>query len=104
MHEPSADSPVGCQRTAEAVTSSSKPVPRIIKRTTTSFGWRHVHGIAIIRFLVAIWLVCLGAIFCAFGYWWGAFLFVAAGLVGALAYQMPRWKALDAEKNVTFPS
>jgi signal transduction histidine kinase len=80
---------------------STKQVPRIVRRTTTQFGWRHVNGIAVIRFLVAVWLVCLGAIFCTFGYWWGAFLFVAAGLVGWLAYQMPRWKlALDAEKSV----
>jgi signal transduction histidine kinase len=50
--------------------------------------------------LVAIWLVILGAFFCATGHWWGAFLFVAAGLVGWLAYQMPRWKlTLDALQN-----
>lgn len=78
-----------------------KRVPKIVLRSTTQFGWRHVQGVAVIRFLVAIWLVCLGTIFVAFGDWWGAFLYVAAGLVGALAYFMPRWKlALDAEKNV----
>jgi hypothetical protein len=82
----------------ETVRSSANPVPEIILRTTTRFGWRHANGIAVIRFLVAVWLVCLGVIFCAFGDWWGAFLFVAAGLVGWLAYQMPRWKAaLDAK-------
>lgn len=80
---------------------SVKPVPGFVKRITTEFGWRHVHGIAVIRFLVAVWLTCLGTIFLAFGYWWGASLYVAAGLVGALAYLMPRWKlALDAERNV----
>jgi signal transduction histidine kinase len=101
MREPREGPPVEGHRPSEAERSSAKPVPRIVMRTTTSFGWRHANGIAIIRFLVAIWLVCLGAIFCTFGYWWGAFLFVAAGLVGALAYQMPRWKvALDAERNV----
>lgn len=78
-----------------------KPVPQFVKRATTEFGWRHVHGIAIIRLLVAVWLMCLGTIFLAFGYWWGASLYAAAGLVGALAYLMPRWKlALDAERNV----
>jgi hypothetical protein len=84
----------------QGATPSTKPVPPIIKRTTTQFGWRHVNGIAAIRFLVAIWLVCLGSIFCALGYWWGAFLYVAAALVGWLSYQMPRWKtALDAETS-----
>jgi Na+/H+-translocating membrane pyrophosphatase len=82
----------------------AKEVPRIIRHTTTQFGWRHVNGIAVIRFLVAVWLVCLGAIYCAFGYWWGVLLFAAAGLVGWLSYQMPRWKsALDAERNVHSP-
>jgi signal transduction histidine kinase len=83
-----------------AQTPTTRPVPRIILRTTTGFGWRHANGIAVIRFLVAVWLVCLGVIFCAFGDWLGALLFVAAALVGALAYLMPRWKvALDAQKN-----
>ena len=94
-------SPVQPQRTGEATRRPARPVPPIIVRTTTNFGWRHVNGIAVIRFLVAIWLVCLGAITCGFGYWWGAFFFVVAALVGALAYQMPRWKlALDAEKSL----
>ena len=82
--------------------SSAKPVPRLIRPgwPGTQFGWRHVKGVAIVRVLVAIWLVILGSIFCASGHWWGAFLFVAAGVVGWLAYQMPRWRrALDAWQN-----
>jgi len=40
----------------------------------------------------------------AIAHWWGAFLFVAAGLVGWLACQMPRWKlALDALQNGPHP-
>ena len=62
-----------------------------------TFGWRHVKGVALVRLLVAVWLVILGSFFCASGHWWGAFLFAAAALVGWLAYLMPRWKrALDA--------
>jgi Na+/H+-translocating membrane pyrophosphatase len=78
--------------------ASMGTVPWIIRRFASKYEWRHVKGIAAIRVLVALWLTFLGAILCADGYWWGAFLFVAAGLVGWLAYQMPRWKlALDAE-------
>jgi signal transduction histidine kinase len=78
----------------------TKPVPRVVMRVVSPFGWRHVSGIAVIRFLVAVWLVCLGTIYLAFGQWWGALIYVGAGAIGWLAYQMPRWKlALDAEKN-----
>jgi signal transduction histidine kinase len=78
---------------------STGPVPRIIRSISTPFGRRHVKGVALIRYLVAIWLVCLGSAFCAAGHWWGVLLFPAAGGVGALAYVMPRWKlALEAER------
>jgi chromate transport protein ChrA len=80
--------------------ASTRTVPRFTRRGVARFGWRHVKGVAAVRAVVALWLIALGAIFCAYGYWWGALLFVAAGLVGWLAYQMPRWKlALDAEKG-----
>jgi hypothetical protein len=92
------------RRQADGTTRpSAQPGPWIIRHgwPGSQFGWRHVKGVAAIRLLVATWLVCLGSIFCATGHWWGASLFVAAGLVGWLAYQMPRWKlALDADKNV----
>jgi signal transduction histidine kinase len=81
---------------------STEPAPWIIRHgwPGSQFGLRHANGVAAIRLLVAIWLLVLGIIYCATGHWWGAFLFVAAGLVGWLAYQMPRWKqALDALKN-----
>jgi signal transduction histidine kinase len=65
-----------------------------------------VKGVAVVRYLVAIWLVCLGSAFLASGHWWGAFLFPTAVGVGALAYLMPHWKLaleaeqLEAKKNV----
>jgi hypothetical protein len=100
MHETTATSPVDPRDVDPAAQAPVRPVPRIIRRTTTQFGWRHVNGIAVIRFLVALWLVCLGCIVLSFGYWWGAFLLVGAALAGSLAYLMPRWKvALDAEKK-----
>jgi signal transduction histidine kinase len=56
--------------------------------------------VALVRWLVAAWLLILGSIFCASGHWWGASLFPAAGLVGWLAYAMPRWApVLDALQN-----
>lgn len=79
----------------------ARPVPSIIRRTTSPFGWRHAEGIAVIRFLVAVWLVCLASIVLSFGDWWGAFLLPVAALLAWLAYRVPRWKlTLDAEKNV----
>ena len=73
---------------------------RTIRRLVPQYEWRHVKGIAAIRVLVALWLVFLGAILCAYGYWWGAALFVVAGLMGWLAYLMPRWKlAFEAENG-----
>lgn len=101
MQEPNDRSVATGESPDEAVRPTTKPVPWIIKRTTSEFGWRHANGIAVIRFLVAVWLVCLGSIFLAFGEWGGVFLYVAALLIGSLSYLMPRWKlALDSEKNV----
>jgi hypothetical protein len=64
------------------------------------FGRRHVKGVALVRWLVTAWLVIVASILCVFGYWWGASLFAVAGLVGWLAYEMPRWSpVIDAWEN-----
>jgi signal transduction histidine kinase len=98
MHEPTKRDE--SQRADKAAPPSTEAVPRIIRGISSDFGLRHVKGVAVIRSVVAVWLAVLGSIFCALGHWWGALLFVPAGLVGWLAYQMPRWKlALDALKN-----
>ena len=77
---------------------SSTTVPRIVRRFASKWEWRHVRVISTLRVFVAIWFAFLGAMLCRYGYWWGAFLFVAAGFTFWIAYQMPRWKrALDAE-------
>ncbi len=85
--------------------SAARSVPAIIQQGWPgTFGWRHVKGVALTRLLVAIWLLALGSFFCATGRWWGALLFATAGLLGWLAYQMPRWKlALDAVGNGPHP-
>jgi len=78
----------------------TRPAPWMARNLSTAFGRRHVKSIAIIRLLVAIAMVTLGSIYCAFGYWWGALWFVPAALNGWFVYLMPRWKrALDDLKS-----
>lgn len=99
MHEPPDRFQSVPQPPEEARQPSAVPVPWILLRVVTPFGLRHVKGGAVVRYLVAIWLVGLGSAFCAFGHWWGALLFPAAGAVGAIAYLVPRWRlAIEAEK------
>ena len=82
------------------VQPTTTSVPRIVRSAVRRFGWRDVRRVAVIRWLVAIWLVALGSFFCVSGHWWGALLFVAAAVNGWLAVQMPRWRrALDALQN-----
>ena len=86
------------QQGDETMQPPARPAPWIVARISTEFGRRHVKGVAIARLLVAIAALTLGSIVCISGHWWGALLFVAAALVGSLAYLMPRWKvALGAE-------
>jgi hypothetical protein len=59
----------------------------------TRWGRCHPQGVTLIRLLAATWLVILGSIFCALGQWWGACFFALAGLVGWLAYKLPRSRA-----------
>ena len=83
---------------------SSTPVPSLVRRVSRPFGRRHVKGVAAIRWIVAIWLTILAAIFCALGQWWGVSLIAVAILVGWLAYQMPRYAPmLDALQNERRP-
>ena len=80
--------------------AASRPVRWIARWVVTPFGLRHVRGIAVIRYLVAGWLVLLGSVVCVLGYWWGALLFPTAAAVGALAYWVPRSRVrLEAEKR-----
>jgi threonine/homoserine/homoserine lactone efflux protein len=74
------------------------------RRPLTEWGRGHVKAVAVIRLLVALWLVILGAVFCASGHWWGALYFPGAALVAWLAYQLPRSRrAHDAGPDVPQP-
>jgi membrane protein implicated in regulation of membrane protease activity len=57
----------------------------------TAFGARHVKGVATSRWIAAVCFVIAGVLLLAFGHWWGALFFLAAGLNGSLAYLVPRW-------------
>ena len=57
----------------------------------TEFGARHIKGVAVSRWVAAVCFVITGVLLLAFGVWWGALFFVAAGLNGSLAYLVPRW-------------
>jgi hypothetical protein len=103
MHEPTDRYPAGDRQPGGAERPSTRPVPGIVRRIGRPFGWRHVKGVALTRLLVAIWLVCLGIIFCSLGYWEGVFFFLAAAPVGALAYLMPRWKLTLEAAGVQTP-
>jgi hypothetical protein len=86
------------------VQSSPKSVPWIVRRIVINYEWRHVRVVAGVRAEAAVWLLFLGVILCAYGYWWGAVLFAAAALQGWVALHLPRWKlAIDAERSVQAP-
>jgi hypothetical protein len=106
MHDPTERLSAERQPAHEATRPPARAVPSSQPEWRgTQFGWRHVKHVAVIRLLVASWLVILGSVFCASGHWWGALLFAGAGLHGWLAYKMTRSKrALDAGRNVPNPS
>jgi hypothetical protein len=69
-----------------------RAVPWMIRPFISRFEWRHVQVFVRVRVLVALGFVITAAILCAFGLWWGALFFVAAGLDGWVAYELPHWK------------
>jgi hypothetical protein len=84
--------------------TSTKTVPWFIRRFIPKYEWRHIKVIAGMRALAALWFIVFGVILCVYGCWWGVLAFVAAGLAGGFAYQMPRWKlVLDAENGSSKP-
>ena len=69
---------------------STGMAPSAARGTFTAFGAGHVKGVAVSRWVAAVCFVVAGALVVAFGHWWGALFFVAAGLNGSLAYLVPR--------------
>lgn len=67
----------------------------------TSFGARHVKGVAVTRWVATICFVIAAAVLTALGYWLGALFLLPAALNGSLAYPVPRWNpGRDASKTV----
>jgi hypothetical protein len=60
----------------------------IMKYPGGAFAYRHPRACASVEFVVGIWLIIIGAILCAYGYWWGAALFVVTALPFWVAYQL----------------
>jgi hypothetical protein len=106
MHDPTERLSSERQQAGEATRPPARPVPAVQPEGRgTRSGWRSVRRVALLRVLIAVWLVILGSVFCAFGHWWGVLLgvllFALAGLHGWLAYRMTRSKrALDGGQNV----
>jgi hypothetical protein len=55
------------------------------------FGYRHPRFAGTVEILVGVWLIILGAIACAKGFWWGASLIVVSAL--------PLWIGQDFLKS-----
>ena len=72
--------------------------PSATRGAFTAFGARHVKGVAVSRWIAAVCFVIAGVLLLAFGHWWGALFFLAAGLNGSLAYLVPRWNAPNNAK------
>jgi hypothetical protein len=60
----------------------------IMKYPGGAFAYRHPRACASVEFVVGIWLIIIGAILCAYGYWWGAALFAVTALPFWVAYQL----------------
>lgn len=79
---------------------STGMAPSAARGTFTAFGTRHVKGVAVSRWITAVCFVIAGVLLLAFGHWWGALFFLAAGPNGSLAYLVPRWNPRrDAPNN-----
>jgi hypothetical protein len=81
------------QQTGDNTQLSTSRRPHGARGPISKWGATHVKGIVIIRLCIALWLVCLGIVFITLWTWWGALLFVAAGLVGGLAFRTLRRRA-----------
>jgi hypothetical protein len=54
----------------------------------TAFSRRHPLGVAVVRLLVAVWLLALASVFCANGQYWGVALLAPAALHLWIAYRL----------------
>jgi len=79
---------------------STGMAPSAARGTFTTFGARHVRGVAVSRWVGAVCFVIAAVVLLVFGQWWGATFFLPAALNGSLAYLVPRWNLRqDAPNN-----
>ena len=57
-------------------------------RLITTFDRRHPRFVVRVRVAVGVWLLILGAILLAGGYWWGVLMAAPAALHFYLAYRL----------------
>lgn len=64
--------------------------PRIVKLLTGPWHWRHPRVFIGMELLVSVWVVTIGIVTCAAGYWEGALCFVLAALLLSFLYVFDR--------------
>lgn len=64
--------------------------PWIVKALTGPWHWRHPRFFVGMELLVSVWLVTIGVIICAEGYWEGALCFLGAALMLSFLYVFER--------------
>lgn len=69
---------------------SPDSAPWIVQRLTGPWHWNHPRLFVGIELLVAAWVVTIGALLCAGGYWEGVFCFVVAVLLLWFLYAFER--------------
>jgi hypothetical protein len=98
MTEPTLEANQALGVIGDATTLQDRAVPWIIRPFIAKFEWRHVPVFVRIRVLVALGFVIAAVTLCAAGHWWGALFFVAAGLDGWVAFELPRWKLASKQR------
>lgn len=60
---------------------SAENIPWIIRHLTGDWHWHHARFFVGMELVVPAWMVTIGVILCASGYWEGALVFVGVALL-----------------------
>jgi len=64
-----------------------------------TYALRHPDLVIVIRVMTAVWLLFLGSFLCAYGYWWGSFLFLFSALHIYLAVRLRAISLRDTQNE-----